>query len=171
MEEPHPKLENTENLPASPEHQELVSKSLGTKGNLGRISVVNDLALKQQPVISCLAPRRRKITAQPDVRRDLTDKLWWIRPQQFAMLLPPAIRFLLCQKPLLAQEGMQNGISTHTPRLPKLPLEQELKPAITAVCAGAARAARAYLSQYLLVTARQEVRSDYQIRAICSGAL
>lgn len=87
------------------------------------------------------------------------------------MLLPPAIPFLLCQKLLPAQEGMQNRLSTPTPRLPNLLLEQELKPTITAVCAGAARASGAYLSQHLPITACQEVRSDYQILAICSGAI
>jgi len=66
---------------------------------------------------------------------------------------------------------MQNLSSTHTPRLPKLLLEEELKLTITAVCAGAGRAARAYLSQYLLIKASQEVRSDYQILAICSRAI
>lgn len=71
------------------------------------------------------------------------------------MLLPPAIRFPLRQKLLPARgEGCGWG------KVPKTPLEEEFKLAITALCA---RAVRIYLPWHLLIMARREARCDYHI--------
>lgn len=98
--------------------------------------------------------------------RDVTDELGWIRPQLFVA----ASSYLLPALPGAA--ACTAGVAEwakypHTP-VAQIPLAVGLKPAIKAACAGAARA---YLSQHLLITVSEEVRADYPIWAICSRAI
>lgn len=122
------------------------------KGNLGRISVVNDLAPNQQPVISCLAQQREGCD-----RRALMDTATAI------------CCCLLLSAPCSActRGSAEQAKYPHT-SVAQIPDTTGLKPAVKAVCAGAARA---YLSQHLLTTGSEEVRADYPIWAICSRAI